>query len=56
MDIDTLHSLLTVVAFFTFLGIVSWAFSSAQKTRFEQAARLPFEEDEPREAVSGDHR
>jgi cytochrome c oxidase cbb3-type subunit IV len=46
MDIQTLRSIVTVVAFLTFLGIVFWAYSGAQKSGFEAAARLPFEEDD----------
>jgi cytochrome c oxidase cbb3-type subunit IV len=46
MDINTIRSVVTVVAFLTFLGIVLWAYSSARKSRFDAAARLPFEEDE----------
>ena len=46
MDINTIRSIVTVVAFLTFLGIVFWAYSGARKNRFDAAARLPFEEDE----------
>ena len=46
MDIQTVHSIVTVVAFLTFLGIVFWAYSGAQKSRFDAAARLPFEEED----------
>ena len=45
MDINLLRSIVTVVAFAVFIGIVVWAWSSRNKTRFEEAARLPFEED-----------
>lgn len=46
MDIDTLRAVYTLVAFLTFLGIVLWAYSGARKSRFEEAARLPFDEEE----------
>jgi cytochrome c oxidase cbb3-type subunit 4 len=46
MDITTIRSIVTVVAFLTFLGIVFWVYSGAQKNRFDAAARLPFEEDD----------
>jgi cytochrome c oxidase cbb3-type subunit IV len=46
VDIDTLRSLMTVLAFVTFLGIVLWAYSGKTRRRFEEAARLPFAEDE----------
>lgn len=48
MDINTLRTLVTVLAFVTFVGIVLWAYSGRARRRFEEAARLPFEEDEAR--------
>lgn len=44
MDINTLRSIVTVVAFAAFIGIVLWAYSGRRKEAFDQAARLPFEE------------
>ena len=48
MDINTLRSLVTVLAFLSFVGIVVWAYSGRARRGFEEAARLPFEEDEAR--------
>jgi cytochrome c oxidase cbb3-type subunit 4 len=48
VDIVTLRSLTTVLAFVTFIGIVVWAYSGRARRRFEEAAQLPFEEDEAR--------
>ena len=45
MDINLMRSVVTVLAFALFIGIVVWAWSSRNKTRFEEAAQLPFEED-----------
>ena len=45
MDINLLRSIVTLLAFVLFIGIVVWAWSSRNKTRFEEAARLPFEDD-----------
>jgi len=45
MDVNTLRSVATVLAFTVFLGIVFWAWSKGRKTDFEQAANLPFEQD-----------
>ena len=45
MDINLLRSIVTVAAFAVFIGIVVWAWSSRNRTRFEEAAQLPFEED-----------
>jgi cytochrome c oxidase cbb3-type subunit IV len=54
MDINTVRSIVTVVAFLTFLGIVLWAYSGARKSRFDAAALLPFDDDE--NLTSGERR
>lgn len=46
MDFVTLSSIMTVVAFATFLGIVLWAWSGRARSGFEEAARLPFAEED----------
>jgi cytochrome c oxidase cbb3-type subunit IV len=46
VDINTLRIAVTVVSFCTFVGIVLWAYGGGTRRRFEEAARLPFEEDE----------
>ncbi len=45
MDINLLRSIVTVVAFVVFIGIVIWAWSSRNRARFDEAARLPFAQD-----------
>jgi cytochrome c oxidase cbb3-type subunit 4 len=40
------RSIVTVMAFVTFIGIVLWAWSGARRERFDAAAMLPLEEDE----------
>ncbi len=45
MDVNTLRSLVTVAGLITFIGIVVWAWSRRNAADFEQAARLPFEQD-----------
>ncbi|KAA3623495.1 MAG: cbb3-type cytochrome c oxidase subunit 3 [Proteobacteria bacterium] len=45
----TIQVIWTVIAFVVFVGIVGWAYSSKQKKRFEEAARLPLEDDEDSE-------
>ncbi|MDR2334666.1 cbb3-type cytochrome c oxidase subunit 3 [Diaphorobacter ruginosibacter] len=45
MDISTMRSLATVASLACFLGIWFWAFRRKNKTRFEEAAQLPFLED-----------
>jgi cytochrome c oxidase cbb3-type subunit IV len=43
---DTASSAMTVVSFITFVGILWWAFAPANRGSFEQAASLPFADDE----------
>lgn len=45
MDINTLRSVVTVVSFIVFIGIVVWAWSSRHAADFDEAARLPFKQD-----------
>jgi cytochrome c oxidase cbb3-type subunit IV len=40
------QSVLTVVMFVVFLGIVAWAWSGARKKAFAAAAQLPFVEED----------
>ncbi len=44
-DINTLRSLVTLLSFVSFLGIVWWAWRRASRGRFEEAANLPFADD-----------
>lgn len=44
MDVNTLRSIVTVVAFAVFVAIVLWAYSERSKAAFDEAARLPFDE------------
>ncbi len=46
MDINTLRSIVTVAAFVAFMGIVWWALSRRNEARFEEAAHLPFAQDD----------
>mgnify|MGYP000888477534 CR=1 FL=1 len=45
MDVTTLRIAATLVSFATFLGIVWWAYSRRNRERFDEAARLPFEQE-----------
>ena len=47
MTITLFQSIWTIVVMITFLGIVFWAFSSKRKSRFDEAARLPFDDEPP---------
>lgn len=54
MDINDLRSIVTVVSLLTFLGIVAWAYGAkSNKKRFEEAANLPFAEEEVDQAELG---
>jgi cytochrome c oxidase cbb3-type subunit IV len=44
-DINTARAVITVLAFASFLGIAWWAYSGARRRRFEDAARLPLDDD-----------
>ena len=44
-DVNPLRAMATVLSFMTFLGIVVWAYSRRNAADFEEAARLPFEQD-----------
>jgi cytochrome c oxidase cbb3-type subunit 4 len=43
---DTASSVMTVVSFVTFVGILWWAFAPANRGSFDQAASLPFADEE----------
>ena len=45
MDITTLRIAATLASLATFLGIAWWAYSRRNRDRFDQAARIPFEQD-----------
>lgn len=45
-DINLMRTLVTVASFIAFIAIVAWAWSPKQRDRFEEAALLPFAEDE----------
>ena len=46
MDINLLREAVTVLSFASFAGIVMWAVSPRNSERFEEASRLPIEDDE----------
>ncbi|QRR32789.1 cbb3-type cytochrome c oxidase subunit 3 [Hydrogenophaga sp. YM1] len=45
MDINALRSIVTVISLLVFLGIVAWAWSRRNRERFDEAARLPFQDE-----------
>lgn len=53
MDINDFRAINTVLGFLCFIGIVIWAYSGSPKRRFEEAANLPFEDDDLPAATAG---
>lgn len=45
MDVNILRSIVTVISFLVFIGIVAWVWSRRRTGEFEKAANLPFEHD-----------
>ena len=53
MDISLMQSVWTLVVLVLFVGIVIWAWSSKRKKDFDEAANIPFNEDDmPAEKTS----
>lgn len=46
MDINDLRGLSTLFLMVTFIGLCIWAYSSKRKETFDEAANLPFADDE----------
>ncbi len=49
MTFTLFQSLWSIVILITFLGIVFWAYSSKRTAAFDEAARLPFDDELPSE-------
>ncbi len=41
------RSVVTLICMLTFIGIVIWAYSARRKSDFDEAAMLPFADEEP---------
>ena len=52
MDINDLRSIVTVTGLLCFLLIVAWAYSKRSKKGFDEAANLPFAEQDDQDAAS----
>jgi cytochrome c oxidase cbb3-type subunit 4 len=46
MDINIIREAVTVVSFIIFMGILLWAYGKGSKRGFDEAARIPFEEND----------
>jgi cytochrome c oxidase cbb3-type subunit 4 len=51
MDINDFRAWHTVVMLITFFGIVFWAYSKKRKSSFDDAANLPFADEQRHEAT-----
>lgn len=45
MDINIIRGLITLLLMIVFLGIVFWAYSRRRRKDFDEAARLPLQDD-----------
>jgi len=55
MDINDFRGLITLVTMLTYLGVCWWAYSSRNRSRFEEDARIPFaDEQEHTGGAAGD--
>ena len=52
MDINDLRSITTVAGLLCFLGIGAWAYGKSSKKGFEEAANLPFADNDDEGAAS----
>ncbi len=46
MDINTLRGIFTALALVAFVGVWIWAWSKKRKRSFDEAANLPFADDD----------
>lgn len=53
MSASTFHSIWTLILFISFFGVVWWAYGKKRKARFEEDARMIFDEDF--DHISKDH-
>ncbi len=55
MDINVLRAVITAISFAAFVLLVVWAYSRPMKARFEEAAMLPFADDERLARIAREH-
>ena len=46
MDVNDLRAAVTLLSFVAFIGVIAWAWSRRNKKRFDDAAKLPFADDD----------
>jgi cytochrome c oxidase cbb3-type subunit 4 len=45
LDLNLARSIITLLAFISFISIVVWAYHRGSRARFEAAAQLPFQDE-----------
>ena len=55
MDVNDFRSLVTVLGLACFVAICLWAYSRSARAGFEEAARLPFTDDDASALTAGRH-
>ncbi len=55
MDLNTLRGITTALALIAFVGVWIWAWSSKRKSAFDDAANLPFADEEIDQLSKGVH-
>jgi cytochrome c oxidase cbb3-type subunit IV len=53
--VNELRSVVTVGFFIMFLGIIAWAYSSRNRSAFDEAAALPFLDEDNKTSNGGTH-
>jgi len=52
-DLNTIRSIFTLLLFILFISICIWAYSKNRKKEFEDAANIPFQNDEISQQLEG---
>ncbi|WP_083024281.1 cbb3-type cytochrome oxidase subunit 3 [Vreelandella lionensis] len=55
MDTGTFRGLITLILIFAFIGIFFWAYSKRRKPDFDEAANLPFADEEDKQPPRDKH-
>ncbi|WP_207160680.1 MULTISPECIES: cbb3-type cytochrome c oxidase subunit 3 [unclassified Rhodoferax] len=45
IDVNTARVVVTLLSFVMFIGIMVWAYSSKNASEFDEAGKLPFDQD-----------
>jgi cytochrome c oxidase cbb3-type subunit 4 len=56
MDINDVRGLATILCMIGFLGVAFWAYAPTRKSSFDEAARLPFADEDTPDDDGGDAR